>query len=184
MRFLPISFSAASSSSCRRPVMKTYAPSATNRFAVASPMPLFPPVTTATLPSSFPLIVDCSFRLRGFGCPENQRAHLDALTRRRVGRAARIFERSVRGEARAAVVLRVVALQQDRLVRRHPRKVVPAMLRVVEEAEDFADALAIDEIDRHNIFRVQAASAAERQRRAFNWAANRPPDVDFGEPLA
>ena len=41
----------------RRPVMKTYAPSATNRFAVASPMPLLPPVTSATLPSSFPLIV-------------------------------------------------------------------------------------------------------------------------------
>src|ERR1700674_1022407 len=50
-------FTAASSPACRRPVMKTYAPSATNRFAVARPMPLFPPVTTATLPSSFPLIV-------------------------------------------------------------------------------------------------------------------------------
>src|ERR1700739_3747669 len=37
--------------------MKTYAPSATNRFAVARPIPLLPPVTTATLPSSFPLIV-------------------------------------------------------------------------------------------------------------------------------
>src|SRR6267154_1278714 len=37
--------------------MKTYAPSATNRFAVARPMPLLPPVTSATLPSSFPLIV-------------------------------------------------------------------------------------------------------------------------------
>src|SRR5713226_5075087 len=33
--------------------MKTYAPSATKRFAVAKPIPVLPPVTTATLPSSF-----------------------------------------------------------------------------------------------------------------------------------
>src|SRR6202034_2313376 len=50
--FFPISFTAASSSAWRRPVMKTYAPSATNRRAVARPMPLLPPVTTATLPSN------------------------------------------------------------------------------------------------------------------------------------
>src|SRR5258708_31345659 len=37
--------------------MKRYAPSATNRLAVARPIPLLPPVTTATFPSSFPLIV-------------------------------------------------------------------------------------------------------------------------------
>jgi hypothetical protein len=37
-------------------VMKTYAPSATNRLAVANPMPLLPPVTTATFPSNFPMI--------------------------------------------------------------------------------------------------------------------------------
>jgi pimeloyl-ACP methyl ester carboxylesterase len=36
--------------------MKTYAPSATNRCAVASPMPLFPPVMTAIFPSSFFMI--------------------------------------------------------------------------------------------------------------------------------
>ena len=51
--FLPICVTASSSSACRRPVMKTWAPSATNRRAVARPMSLLPPVTTATLPSSF-----------------------------------------------------------------------------------------------------------------------------------
>src|SRR5262245_1317037 len=51
--FLPICVTAASRSACRRPVMKTWAPSATNRRAVARPMPLLPPVMTATLPSSF-----------------------------------------------------------------------------------------------------------------------------------
>src|ERR1700735_1750713 len=189
--FLPISFTAASSSDWRRQVRKTYAPSATNRFAVARPMPLFPPVTTATLPSSFPLIVNCSLpvlsivirggRLNGFGRPENQRAHLDTLARRRVGRAVWIFERGVRSKSRAAVVLRVVAFQQNRLVRRHPRKVVPAMLRVVEEAEDFAHTVAIDESGRHTVLRGQAASVAERKRRAFDRAANRAPDVEFSE---
>ena len=34
--------------------MKTNAPSATNRLAVANPIPLLPPVMTATLFSSFP----------------------------------------------------------------------------------------------------------------------------------
>jgi hypothetical protein len=51
--FLPICLTASSSSAWRRPVMKTWAPSATNRRAVARPMPLLPPVMTATFPSSF-----------------------------------------------------------------------------------------------------------------------------------
>src|SRR5580693_5610389 len=50
--FLPICFTAASSSPLRRPVIKTYAPSATKRCAVARPIPLLPPVMTATFPSS------------------------------------------------------------------------------------------------------------------------------------
>src|SRR6266436_6166551 len=35
--------------------MKTYAPSFTNCFAVARPMPLLPPVTRAVFPSSLPM---------------------------------------------------------------------------------------------------------------------------------
>jgi len=52
----PICLTAASSSSCRRPVMNTSAPSSTKRFAAANPMPVLPPVTTATFPLSFPMI--------------------------------------------------------------------------------------------------------------------------------
>src|SRR5262245_28465432 len=48
-----MSFTARSSSAWRRPVMKTRAPSAANRCAVARPMPLLPPVITAIFPSSF-----------------------------------------------------------------------------------------------------------------------------------
>lgn len=54
--FRPISSTAASSSLCRRPVIKTWAPSATNRCAVASPRPLLSPVMTAIFPSSFLMV--------------------------------------------------------------------------------------------------------------------------------
>ena len=64
---LPISFTAASSSAWRRPVMKTYAPSATNRFAVARPMPLLPPVTRAIFPESLFVFVFMSL-VRFLGC--------------------------------------------------------------------------------------------------------------------
>src|SRR5712672_363488 len=53
--FLPISFTAAANSCSRRPVMNTYAPSFTNCFAVARPMPPLPPVMSAILPSSLPI---------------------------------------------------------------------------------------------------------------------------------
>src|SRR5258708_15704557 len=55
MTFRPISLTAAASSESRRPVMNTYAPSLTNRFAVARPMPLLPPVMRASFPSSLPI---------------------------------------------------------------------------------------------------------------------------------
>src|SRR5947209_20573244 len=54
--FLPISFTAAANSGSRPPVMKTYAPSFTNCLAVARPMPLLPPVTSAIFPSSLPMV--------------------------------------------------------------------------------------------------------------------------------
>src|SRR5437870_363969 len=53
--FLPISFTAAANSCSRRPVMNTYAPSFTNCFAVARPMPPLPPVMSAIFPSSLPI---------------------------------------------------------------------------------------------------------------------------------
>src|SRR5258706_10506897 len=59
--FVPITFTASSSSFWRRPVMKTWAPSLTKSFAVANPIPSVPPVMTAVLPSSFLSIV--------FPCP-------------------------------------------------------------------------------------------------------------------
>src|ERR1700722_4039754 len=48
-----MAFTASSSSFWRRPVMKRYAPSLANSFAVAKPIPSVAPVMTATFPCSF-----------------------------------------------------------------------------------------------------------------------------------
>jgi hypothetical protein len=53
----PISLTALSNYSFRRPVMKTWAPSSTNSLALARAMPDVPPVTTATLFCSFPMLI-------------------------------------------------------------------------------------------------------------------------------
>src|SRR5438270_4153077 len=50
-----------------RPVMATCAPSSTNRRAVASPMPLLPPVMSANLPSSLPILAAPGVWSRGIG---------------------------------------------------------------------------------------------------------------------
>jgi hypothetical protein len=52
----PIVAAAVSSVSLFRPVMKTCAPSAAKRWATASPIPRLPPATSATFPSSAPMI--------------------------------------------------------------------------------------------------------------------------------
>jgi hypothetical protein len=52
--FLPMSFTAASNPDCLRPVIKTNAPSSTSCFAVARPIPLLPPVMSATFLRAYP----------------------------------------------------------------------------------------------------------------------------------
>jgi len=53
---LLIFFTAAANSASRRPVMKTYAPSFTNSFVVAKPMPLLPPLMSASSCQACPCI--------------------------------------------------------------------------------------------------------------------------------
>ena len=52
----PMVFTASSSVFWSRPEITTWAPSSRNRLAVANPIPLFPPVTTATFPVSLDMI--------------------------------------------------------------------------------------------------------------------------------
>src|ERR1700684_395418 len=56
---------ASFSSFSRRPVITTCAPSSTKRLAVAKPIPLLPPVITASLPANFCpwLLLICFFLL-------------------------------------------------------------------------------------------------------------------------
>src|SRR5271154_7310098 len=58
---LPSEAVASSSVFWLRPLMATRAPSSCNRFAVARPMPLLPPVITATFPSSRFILKNSSF---------------------------------------------------------------------------------------------------------------------------
>src|SRR5438477_94317 len=55
----PMVLTASSNVFLLRPEIATLAPSSCRRFAVASPIPLFPPVTTATFPcNGFPSFED------------------------------------------------------------------------------------------------------------------------------
>src|SRR5262249_2759000 len=58
--------------------MNTYAPSSTNCFAAASPIPLLPPVTSAILPSSFAM-----FCVSLVFAPNRARPWTEALADRR-----------------------------------------------------------------------------------------------------
>src|SRR3546814_20596908 len=62
---------------------------------------------------------------------DGQGAYLDALPWRRLGGGVGLLEGAVRREARAAVVEAAPAPDQPPLVGGHPRRVVPALPRVV-----------------------------------------------------
>ncbi len=99
------------------------------------------------------------------------------------GALRRILEGGMRGEARAAVLFRVVALEQDHLVLFQPREIEPSMVRVVEEAIGLADLVAIDEIRGHEVFGFDRSRVAQSQRRRFHRSPDRTPYVDLGEVM-
>src|SRR5713101_3470132 len=97
---------------------------------------------------------------------ENQRAHLDALPRWRVGRAGRVVEGAMRGETRRTMLPRIEAFDQQHLGRLHGRSVVPAMLRAEGHRVGFTDAVAIDEIAGDEILRRDGPRIAYGHRRS------------------
>src|SRR5438552_16629771 len=97
--------------------MKTYAPSATKRSAVASPRPLLPPVMTAIFPSSLPMefllrwcflyrpvrntqlamLTQARYCIDRYGTNENGRSPAVVRRRRRAGsRAPRLLAEGLR----------------------------------------------------------------------------------------
>src|SRR6266850_265618 len=92
--------------------MTTFAPSATNRWAVARPMPLLPPVIRAILPAS---LICASWRL--------QRAWHERFPLRRLSRwRLRLRVASEPAHSRAAEWLCVPRLRSPRLVNRQARR--------------------------------------------------------------
>src|SRR3984885_11925159 len=81
VRFEFISPPASFSSFSRRPVITTCAPSSTKRLAVAKPIPLLAPVMTATLPSSFFIVVYLSLRVLFFILLQSLRSVVPRLAR-------------------------------------------------------------------------------------------------------
>jgi len=80
------------------------------------------------------------------GGPEKQGANFDTLAGGCAGTAGRIVEGGMGRIAGAAVMLGVVAFQQNRLVALKVRVVEPSMMGVIGEAIGFADFVGINEI--------------------------------------
>ena len=78
--------------------MKAYAPSSANAFAVARPMPLVPPVISATLPSSLFYRLQHFIACRVLGGPERADDAIDNCWRRASRNAPRFeYEGAFRG---------------------------------------------------------------------------------------
>ncbi|ABA53620.1 hypothetical protein BURPS1710b_A2437 [Burkholderia pseudomallei 1710b] len=88
----------------------------------------------------------------------------------------------MRAQARAAVVERIVDLQQQYLVGAQPREVEPAVRGIRDDRIGLAHLVAIDEIARHQIVRRDRARVAQRERQPFD-DVERTPDVDDREAL-
>ncbi|MBL9035394.1 MAG: XRE family transcriptional regulator [Rhodospirillaceae bacterium] len=115
---------------------------------------------------------------------KRQRPAFDALAPGRARHGRRVVEGGVRGEAGAAVLRRIVALDQQRLVRPQRGEIEPAMRRVVGDAVDLAGAVGIDKIGGDEIRWLCAARIGEGERRVGHGAGDRAPDIDDGEAPA
>src|SRR3954462_177409 len=95
---------------------------------------------------------------------EREGPQLDALARWNVERRGRILEGGVRREAGAPVLLRIEALDQDRLVGRELGVEVPLVRRAESHAVGLADAMRVDQVGRHQLLGPYRAGVAQRQR--------------------
>src|SRR5262249_29141293 len=112
---------------------------------------------------------------------KRQRADFDALARPRVGRRGRIVESGVGGPAGAAVLLRIVDLEHQRLLAAHARQPVPAVRGIVGYGVGLADAVGITALAYQKIVERDAARIADAEREALDRMADRPPHLHDGE---
>ncbi len=100
------------------------------------------------------------------------------------GGRVREVEGAVRGEAGAAVVQAVPALDQQHLVPCHRGRVVPALRGVMRQMVDLADPVGEQLVGRDQVFRPHGRGVGECQGRALDGPPDRAPDVDLDDPGA
>src|SRR2546425_5026880 len=95
---------------------------------------------------------------------EDERTDLDTFARRCIGRTRRVVESGMGGEPRPAVLLRVVALEQHRLVRLQVREVIPAVIGIVGERIGLTNPVRGHQVTRHAVLRDDTLRIAQGQR--------------------
>ena len=75
-------------------------------------------------------------------------------------------------------VAEVVALQEQRFVRRHLRNIEPAVVRIIFHRIGFAAAVRIDQVGSDEIAWLDRRAVQHRKRRVLQRAADRPPQID------
>src|SRR5262249_54055075 len=105
----------------------------------------------------------------------------DALARPRIGRRCRVVKGRMRGPPRAASLLRLVGLENPRLVWPHPREPVPAMRRIVGDRISLADTAGVAALGYHQAFGRDALRIGDRQWPTLDRMMDRPPHLDDGE---
>ncbi len=113
--------------------------------------------------------------------PEQDRAYLDAAASGCAHHRCRIIESRMRGESRPAVGRRIVYFEQRRLARRLIRKPIPAMLGVIHHRVGFSGPVAIHQVARQQIMRLDAPRITESERCSPHRTLDRPPKIDDGE---
>src|SRR5438094_6403465 len=112
---------------------------------------------------------------------EGHRARLDALARRGSRRRRRVDERGVRREARPSVGLRVVDLEDQRLVAPHLGEVEPAVAGIVLQAVGLADAVRIAPLGHQQVLGHEAARVQDGERIRLDRLSDRAPHLDDRE---
>src|SRR5207249_11972792 len=115
---------------------------------------------------------------------EAKGARLDALARRRARGRVRILERAVRGEARAPVLRGIEYLEDEGLVAPHPRKIEPAVLRVVGDAVGLAHAVRIAALGADQVLGGETARVGDSERVCLDRLLDRAPHLDDREAAA
>src|SRR5712692_10570904 len=114
---------------------------------------------------------------------EDQRADLNTLARRGIGRTRRIRERRMGGEPRPAIGFGVVALEQDDFAGLQVREVIPAVLGVIGKRVRLTNSVRVHQVTGHYILGGNAPGITQCQRGLLDRPADCPPDVDLGEAM-